>query len=357
MSIPYGANPYNAPVTGGYGPTYKVKFDWISEAWTIFSREAGIWIGSLILYTIIISAVTLAVDAVFGGALLTSSSQRSGSATSAFGSNDPPLLETIIIMFVSWIFHAFAAVSLFGVAVKQLRGERVTFGDAFGGLPALGNALVVTFLGTLLYVAGFVGLCIGAFVAIAFMMPLYALTADGESVLSAFGRSFDGMKRDWITATGFVFVWFLIYIVSAIPCYLGLLATIPMTVILGAIAYRDMVGMPGALPPNAMGYFPGVPSYGQPQAGQWPPPPTQAPFGQASGPYGQQSPYGTPQGTPPPYGQPGQVSQPGWQQPQQSPQPGWQQPVQPPIPPQPPQSPWQPPQQGPGQPPDAGNNS
>ena len=170
MSIPYGANPYNAPVTGGYGPTYKVKFDWISEAWTIFSREAGIWIGSLILYTIIISAVTLAGDAVFGGALLTSSSQRSGSAASAFGSNDPPLLETIIIMFVSWIFHAFAAVSLFGVAVKQLRGERVTFGDAFGGLPALGNALVVTFLGTLLYVAGFVGLCIGAFVAIEFAL-------------------------------------------------------------------------------------------------------------------------------------------------------------------------------------------
>ena len=341
MSIPYGTNPYNAPMTGGYGPTYKVRFDWISEAWTVFSREAGIWIGSLILYTIVISAVTLAIDAVFGGALLASSSQRGGSAASPYGTDAPPPLESIIIVFVSWIFHAFAAVSLFGVAVKQLRGERVSFSDASGGLPALGNALVVTFLGTLLYVAGFFALCIGAFVAIAFMMPLYALTADGESVLGAFGRSFDGMKRDWLTATGFVFVWFLIYGLSAIPCYLGWLATIPMTVILGAIAYRDMVGMPGALPPNAMGYFPGVPSYGQPQPGQWPPPPTQAPFGQAPGAYGQQSPYGVPQGTPPPYGQPGQVSQP----------------VQPPIPPQPLQSPWQPPQLGSGQPPDSGNGS
>ena len=344
MSIPYGQSPYQMPPAGGYGPTYRVRFEWISEAWTVFSREAAIWIGAILLYGVVITVFTLAIDLVFGGIMFHPYAQFTGGTasqpsalptrinnTSAMTDNLPPL-ETVIMAFVSWIFESFAMVSLSGLAIKQLRGQHVSFSDALGGMPNLGNALLVTMLAAILYVAGFFALCVGMFVALAFMMPIFALTADGEPVLAAFGKSFRAMKNDWLTAAGFVFVWMLIYLVSAIPCYLGLLATLPMTVIFGAIAYRDMVGMPGAMPPNLVGYNTTAPSYGQPQPGQWPPAPVQPPFGNPQAGYGPQAPYGDPnqppygQSSQSPYGQPqqpyGQPSQPGWQQPGPPQQPG-----------------------------------
>ena len=59
----------------------------------------------------------------------------------------------------------------------------------------------------------------------------------------------------------------LLALVSALPLGLGLLVTVPMVFLLPALAYRDMVGMPGMV-------FPAPPSYDPPQAGVWPPPPT-----------------------------------------------------------------------------------
>lgn len=74
------------------------------------------------------------------------------------------------------------------------------------------------------------------------------------------------MKAHWLPATGFVFVMVLLVYVSELPCFIGLLATIPMVFLVTALAYRDMAGMPNVLPLPALYHLPAAP-------GVWPPAP------------------------------------------------------------------------------------
>lgn len=334
MSV-YGANPYGSPPTDGAAPTYRVNYGWISEAYKIFSQAPGIWIGAVVIYGVAESVIGFILGLILGAGhaaqTYTPTPGTSGASQilQAMGSRQSPL-ETVVSDFVSWLMTSFEYASLYNMAVKQLRGKTIEFGDAFGGMPYFGNMLLATLLVGLLYVAGFLALCIGLLVAIAFVMPVYALVADGEPVMSALSRSFEGMKRDWLTGSLFGIVWGLVFIASMIPCGLGLLITVPMHFIIGVLAYRDMVGMPGALPEGVAGYGVSAPAYGQAQPGAWPPPPdaNQSPYGQPQAPYGQsQTPYGQPQA---PYGQPqtgyGQPPQPGYGQPQTPQQPGYGQP-------------------------------
>ena len=74
------------------------------------------------------------------------------------------------------------------------------------------------------------------------------------------------MKGRWLSAAALVFVMGLLLTLSSLVV-VGLLVTVPMFFLLSALAYRDMIGMPGMV-------LPALPSYDPPQAGVWPPPPT-----------------------------------------------------------------------------------
>jgi hypothetical protein len=126
-------------------------------------------------------------------------------------------------------------------------------------------------------------------------LPAFALAADGESIGGSFSKSFEGMKTEWLMSALFVLVLGLVYIFGTVlTCGLGFFVTIPMIFICSSLAYRDMVGMPGA--PTAMdGGMAGYAGYAQ-QAGIWPPAP-----GQQQPPA---NPYAPQQAPPQQYGQP-----------------------------------------------------
>jgi len=88
------------------------------------------------------------------------------------------------------------------------------------------------------------------------------------------------MKQDMWNAGAFVLVLGLLVAVSIIPCGLGLFVTLPMFFLVSALAYRDMIGMPGAV--STTGAYGVPPGYGASQSGVWPPPPEARPpaFGQ-----------------------------------------------------------------------------
>jgi hypothetical protein len=80
---------------------------------------------------------------------------------------------------------------------------------------------------------------------LALFIPVYSIAADGESAVSAIKKSVSGMKADVWIGIPLVLVFGLLYCVSLLPCLLGAFFTIPMALIIGSLAYRDMVGMPG----------------------------------------------------------------------------------------------------------------
>jgi uncharacterized membrane protein len=106
-------------------------------------------------------------------------------------------------------------------------------------------------------------------------MPVYALLADGVDFRSALSRSVNGVGQDWLQAGLFVLVFTLLFLVSLIPLGLGQLVTLPMSVIIGSLVYRDMIGMPGTGPEEGSGGIEGPDGSARAQA-VWPPKPGSA---------------------------------------------------------------------------------
>ena len=305
---------YGGPAA--YGPPRKVNFGWIGESFELFKANAGVWIvavlvsvgvpalmGGLIGGMIGFNAAAHPppVSPTFGGpgAPFGSAGAPFGGGASPFGGGSPfnnpalggglPLGVNVGLRIFSWVWTAFFYGGVYRMAVNQVRGRAISFGDIFSGgptfLPMLGFSFVYGLavgVGTLLCV-------VPGFLLAGLLLAGYALIADGAGIGDAISRSNDGMKADMWSAAGFVFVLGLLVLVSAIPCGLGLFVTMPMFWLISALAYRDMVGMPGLAAPAG-------PVYGQPQSGVWPPPP--AP-GQAPPVWGQTPGQAPPGNTPP----------------------------------------------------------
>lgn len=291
MSVAYGEP------TGGYVPPGRVNFGWIGESWQFLNGKAGTWILAILVYGIVSNAVNALIILMLPNpSYIAPPGPFGGSAMYRFGisygaNSNVTALGQIIGALVTWVLGSFQNASLYGMAVKQVRGEVISFSDAFGGGARLAPMLLLNLMLFFLYIAGTLAACVGALAVGAFLLPAQALVADGRSATEAVSQSLAGMKRDWLTAALFLFVFVLLVIASVIPCGLGLFVTIPMLYIVGALAYRDMIGMPGLVIP-APAY--GAGQYGAPPPsapGVWPPPPgQQPPYGQPPSPSFGQSP-------------------------------------------------------------------
>jgi hypothetical protein len=327
MSVPVGGGYPAGGHAAAYVPvTNRVNFGWITESWQLFMAHAGIWVAATL--ALIGPSVILGVG--FYVYFLMSMFPR-GFPPPAPAPGVPPSPPPMPPMFAAGnigkilvlelgvglifaVYSAFLYGGMFRMAVRQLRGLPPTYRDIFAGGPLFGRMLGAMFLlGFGAY--GLEAICVGPGYAMLFLhanpmaaviaivlgfllvfclwpvltgllLPAFALMADGVPVIPALRRSVRAMKGNWLGAAGFVLVLGLLVYASELPCFLGLLATVPMIFLICALAYRDMAGMTGIPPPPAPGYLPAAP-------GVWPPPPGQSP-------YGQPPPPPAPGGWPPP---------------------------------------------------------
>ena len=284
MSVAYGGPPSGA----GYLPPGRVNFGWIGEAFELFKANAGVWI---------VATLMAFVPSLIGGVIGFSvgfAAARSGTINppaygqSPFGGQSltgglPPALYWSVQIF-SLVYSAWLYSGIYQTAVKQVRGEMVSVGDIFSGGPLMLKMLGFNLVYALAVGIGLIFCLVPGFLLSGLLFPGYALIVEGETVGNAISRSMDAMKRDMWNAAAFVFVLGLLVAVSIIPCGLGLFVTLPMFFLSGALAYRDMIGMPGAgqaAPAYGAGTAPGVwppaPGAWPPAPGAWPPPPQQSP--------------------------------------------------------------------------------
>jgi hypothetical protein len=94
----------------------------------------------------------------------------------------------------------------------------------------------------------------------------------GKGTIDAIKASIEVTKKDWIMFTLFAIALGFIAGSGAIACGVGALATYPLLFLGHALAYRDLVGIPGA---QAQGQFmpPPPPDYRGYTPSQAPPPP------------------------------------------------------------------------------------
>lgn len=253
----------------------RVNYGWISESWRFFGQAAGIWIVAVLLYVILINVIAAIVRTVFPNpAYVPPLFGRPGVTYGSYigyGTNSPfSPTGQVVNLLLSWLVGSFQSASLYRLAVKQVRGQAVSFADMVGGGPVFAGMLIYSILYSLTLILGSVVLCVGSFVAAGLLLPGYALVADGAKAGDAYSRSLDAMKGNWPSAALFMLVFIALAVASAVPCGLGLFVTIPMAHLVSALAYRDMIGMPNMAAPAG-------PDYGVAQPGVWPPPPTVTP--------------------------------------------------------------------------------
>ena len=300
MSVAYGGP------TGGYTPpTGRVDFAWLGQAWTLFSAQAGIWIGAFLLY-LLVGSVLWFLWAIPTGVLNTFQQAYVAilNHTAPNIRQQNPYYEFARTQGFSLLLAAVNAVFLAGfyrMALRQARGEPIGVGGAFSAFPqALPLAVIAVFatgavvllealLLGLLHLAGMPGRAavslVGLFVAIPSIVvqgllmfaPLLVLDRGANAVDAILG-SVRLLRGQWLMGILFYFIAALVGGLGAFLCGVGMLATYPLFLISVALGYLALTQPPAAsAPPNPYAAPPGV----------WPPPP------------GQGSPYGQPPSAPP----------------------------------------------------------
>jgi len=270
-----------------------VRWEWISEAWNLFTKQWSVWVLMILIAAVIYCAIYLPLFGVMLAAAMTASQVGEPVGTSSVQ------LMTLLAMLVINIVMTWLYGGLYNAAFKQLRGEQLTVGNLFSGgkylarmlgiaLPfGIGYAIIYQ-LSPLLYFV----LLIPALILLGpalFMFPM--IVEGGKGSIDAIKASIEVAKRDWIMFTLFFIVLGLLSGAGALACLIGLLATAPLLFLGQALAYRDCVGMSGAQmqgqfmppppPPDYRDYAPSQTpdyrDYAQPQAPSQPQSPAWAP--------------------------------------------------------------------------------
>lgn len=293
-------------------PPRKVRFEWIGESWSVFAAQAGSWVLATFVYGFILMIVMYAIELAVMFPMFI---KMMGPAMVSPGTPPPnpytimrPMLPMMyltgaLMAIVAMALNAYLGGGLLQMANKAVRGYPVGVGDLFSAKSTFGAlfvyqlilyvpVLLVSLLATYPLMEraySSAATTLDPFAQMRAMMPIYgvsfaidlipivllalfwpgaAMIADGDSARNALDKSWNAMKGSWLISAVFMLVLGILVMISSIPCGLGLLATIPMAVIISSLMYRDMAGMPNSEPPVAP-YYPTPP----PAPGVWPSPP------------------------------------------------------------------------------------
>jgi uncharacterized membrane protein len=231
---------YNAPIpppTGGpmmspSGPA-QIRFDVIGEAWKMFQANSGAWVAAMVVYFVIIIAVSAFFGVVMGG----SASPMPGRAPSEAMPNIPMM---IISQILQTALFTLLMGGMFRMAIKQVRGETPSVGDLFGVGDVLLNLIVASLLTTLAYFLGILLCVIPGLLAIGGLMFTFPLVVDKRlGAIEAMTQSWAALKGQYFMAFLFMFVLGIVASVGALLCGIGIVITYPLYPLAIAILYRD----------------------------------------------------------------------------------------------------------------------
>jgi hypothetical protein len=267
-----------------------VRWEWISEAWNLFTKQWSVWVVMILVTVLAVGLIYLPLYFVALFSMAPSVSED-GIVTPASGFLPIvifPVGYLAIMCVMSWLTGG-----LYSAAFKQLRGEQIAVGDLFSG-----GQYFSRMIGALLLVGIASG--IGSIFCLIPGLIVYGLAfltapmivEGGKGSIDAIKASIEVTKKDWIMFTLFAIALIIIAEAGAIACGVGILATLPLLFLSHALAYRDLVGIPGAqegefMPaPEYRSYTPSQTPYAPPDYGSYtqtptpsaPPPPDYRPY-------------------------------------------------------------------------------
>jgi hypothetical protein len=229
----------------------QVRFgDWISEGWKMFTEQ---WKGWVTVSLGFFLAVVVPIGAFFAVmyVMMFATMTVQGPRGAPSGAPVVALLLLYLGIFALIIVLMPLGVLLMGgayrAAFKQLRGGRVEFSDLFSAKDCFWRLLGAAIVHGVLVSIGAMLCVIPGFIVsglLFFTMPL--IVERNLGVFEAMRASRDVTQPNLLMFTVFAFVAQLIASAGSYACYVGLLATWPLMFTIGAVAFRDCFGVPGA---------------------------------------------------------------------------------------------------------------
>lgn len=245
LSSGSGSASGSGPVEGGRSVDAGRGWAWIAEGFELFKKQAGLWIGIvLVLFVIMIvlalipvlgAIATALLMPVFGGGLMLGcqSLQRDGTLEmghlfAGFKTHTASLVTLGALAIVGWIIVV--------LPVLAIVGTGAFFGAARGDAAGIG-AIGGTFLLGML-----IALALSILVYMAFWFAPALVVLRGAAPVTAIKQSFAGCLRNIVPFLVYGVVLIVLGILAAIPFGLGWLVLSP--VVVGSIyaAYRDIYG-------------------------------------------------------------------------------------------------------------------
>jgi zinc-ribbon domain len=275
-----------------------VRWEWIAEAWKLFTNSPGAWIGMILISAVIgIVLVVLPFTLIFIPMGIFASNSEPGAALATAGLG--LLLLIPVLLIVIFLATAYLWSGMYSAAIRQVKGEAISVGDLFSGgdcfLRVLGLIVLVTIAQLAVRLAfsvpgliieelaplGRLASSVPSIIISGFIFFAIPLIVDRKmGVFEAISASVNATKAQWWMFAIFVFVLGLLSGIGVLGCLVGVLVTAPFYFTTPAVAYRDTFGLPGAqnyeaFPPPPPDYRDYAPSQApaQPQAPAWEPPP------------------------------------------------------------------------------------
>jgi len=223
----------------GYEPPKRVNFGWLGEAWSLFRENAGLWIFAILIGVYGPIAFNLFVFVAQGISAHVALGVHN--TVDVFHVMSRGLILGVTILDI--IFTAYIWSGIFRMAVKQVSGEPISFGDIFSGARNFGPMLIFMIVAYVLVSVGTI-VILGGLLAGALLLPGFALIASGEPVGSAISKSITAMWGARFQGMAFVFGMGMIVTLSIFAFGFGPLVTLSMVALISALAYRDMIGLP-----------------------------------------------------------------------------------------------------------------
>jgi uncharacterized membrane protein len=186
--------------------------------WETWKSNALLWIGIMIVTVIIES-----IPSVPSGAV------------------QDQLALSLILSLVLLAIHTVIQIGLVKVSLGFVDSGRADFADLFNGYPLFFNFLFASIIFGVMFGIGLVLLIVpGIIVAVIFGLYSYPIVDQGLGPIEALQRSAaltQGVRMDLFL---FGLVLLGLNILGAIACLVGLLVTIPMSMMAGAYVYRRL---------------------------------------------------------------------------------------------------------------------
>lgn len=232
------------PAAGAWTPTPIDAGDILNRSWDIYKKELGLLIAAILIAFGIPFAINIAlsfVQQIVIVAVAGVGGPGGNANQAAFGIT--MVIVTLASMVINFAVQQFMQAGLTVFMLRVARGGSPEIADLFSGMPYFWRFFWGGLLLQLMLVFGFLLLIVpGIILALMFWPMTYVIVDRNAGVLDSLQQAREATSGNYMAVFVLALASFGINLLGLLACGVGMLFSIPLGVLLLAVAYCGMTG-------------------------------------------------------------------------------------------------------------------